>query len=223
VAAGRAGPGHQVSLLAEGLVEVAPDEEVAVGVVGVASGVRGGGAELARVNGTTVSLDVNYRSRLWPPDQARAVLASLSHLADIAIGSADELALLTPAPDAASTLPARDAREVALKQGAAGATAETLTVPARPVSEVDPIGAGDSFVAGYLSAHLDGLDLPARLHRPRGRPAGSRPEPEALRPDPRHRPGTSRTSTRSWPTGARSSTKPSPPPGSRTRRKTDRG
>ena len=30
---------------------------------------------------------------------------------------------------------------------------------------MDTVGAGDAFVAGYLSALLDGLDVPARLAR----------------------------------------------------------
>ncbi|WP_422804717.1 PfkB family carbohydrate kinase [Streptomyces noursei] len=37
--------------------------------------------------------------------------------------------------------------------------------PAVPVRAVDPVGAGDAFVAGYLSALLDGADLAGRLAR----------------------------------------------------------
>jgi 2-dehydro-3-deoxygluconokinase len=33
------------------------------------------------------------------------------------------------------------------------------------VTAVDVVGAGDAFVAGYLSARLDGLDLAGRLRR----------------------------------------------------------
>jgi 2-dehydro-3-deoxygluconokinase len=36
---------------------------------------------------------------------------------------------------------------------------------ARQVDAVDLVGAGDAFVAGYLSGLLDGADIPARLHR----------------------------------------------------------
>ena len=35
--------------------------------------------------------------------------------------------------------------------------------PAFPVGEVDPVGAGDSFAAGYLAGHLWGLDTEERL------------------------------------------------------------
>ncbi len=33
------------------------------------------------------------------------------------------------------------------------------------VTAVDPVGAGDAFVAGFLSAHLDGEEVPACLGR----------------------------------------------------------
>lgn len=53
--------------------------------------------------------------------------------------------------------------------GARGATVFTADGAtdraAREVDAVDLVGAGDAFVAGYLSGLLDGTDIPARLHR----------------------------------------------------------
>ncbi|WP_436499747.1 carbohydrate kinase family protein [Actinokineospora sp. HUAS TT18] len=39
----------------------------------------------------------------------------------------------------------------------------TLRVGAEPVTAVDPVGAGDSFVAGYLAALLSDVDDARRL------------------------------------------------------------
>ena len=54
-----------------------------------------------------------------------------------------------------------------VKDGAEGAWAsdggEILLAPARPVRAVDPVGAGDAFAAGFISALLDGGDLRAAL------------------------------------------------------------
>lgn len=59
--------------------------------------------------------------------------------------------------------------EVVVKLGAEGATAFThggsLHQPAKPVRAVDAVGAGDAFVAGYLSALLDGEGPAGRLER----------------------------------------------------------
>ncbi|WP_411135514.1 sugar kinase [Streptomyces sp. C10] len=59
--------------------------------------------------------------------------------------------------------------EVVVKLGAKGATAFThdgsLHRPAKPVRAVDAVGAGDAFVAGYLSALLDGEGPAGRLER----------------------------------------------------------
>jgi 2-dehydro-3-deoxygluconokinase len=136
----------------------------------------------ARAAGAGTSLDINYRSQLWDAGQARAALVPLARLADVVLGSADELALAVPAAvdggprggpaglaEIAGLLLAGGAREVVVKQGAGGA--EVLTAagrvhePARPVPVVDVIGAGDAFTAGYLSARLDGADLAGRLRR----------------------------------------------------------
>ncbi|MEV6795635.1 sugar kinase [Streptomyces sp. NPDC051320] len=131
--------------------------------------------ELACEHSVLVSLDVNYRSRLWSTQQASAVLRSWAPRADVLIASDDELPLCLPdgSPDdtalLARALLDAGAGEVVVKLGAAGATAYTSGgkrhCPARPVRSVDPVGAGDAFVAGYLSALLDGADTASRLHR----------------------------------------------------------
>ena len=120
-------------------------------------------AARAREASVTVSVDVNYRARLWTPAEARATLLPLTGQADIVFASADELAMLAGHDDvqvAAQEMLARGAGQVVVKRGADGATAyadgATVSVPARQVTVADVVGAGDAFVAGYLSAHLDG-------------------------------------------------------------------
>ncbi len=134
-------------------------------------------AERAASEGIVVSLDVNYRSKLWSRDEARAVLAPLARHVGILIASEDELGLVVAGaadPDDAETALAaelldRGVREVVVKRGAAGAGVYTAAgrweAPAVPVTSIDTVGAGDAFTAGYLSALLDGEDIAGRLHR----------------------------------------------------------
>ncbi|MFE2376202.1 sugar kinase [Streptomyces sp. NPDC059398] len=131
--------------------------------------------ELAAENDVLISLDVNFRARLWSTEEAAAVMRDWAPRADVLIASDDELPLCLPAgsPDdpalRAEALLEAGAGEVVVKLGAAGATAYTLQgelhAPARTVPAVDPVGAGDAFVAGYLSALLDGSDTAERLDR----------------------------------------------------------
>lgn len=71
--------------------------------------------------------------------------------------------------DHGAALLAAGVGEVVLTGGAAGARAVTtdgtVAAPARQVPVVDPVGAGDAFVAGYLSGVLDGVPVQERLHR----------------------------------------------------------
>ncbi|MFD4633847.1 sugar kinase [Streptomyces sp. NPDC058284] len=134
---------------------------------------------LAREHGSRVCLDVNFRARLWSREEAAAELRAWVPYVDVLIASDDELPLCLPesapagAPGAlespAKSLLARGVREVVVKLGADGATVHTadgaLHSPAREVRAVDPVGAGDAFVAGYLSALLDGAEVPERLAR----------------------------------------------------------
>ncbi len=123
--------------------------------------------------GVLVSLDVNYRSRLWSREQARTVLAPLAVRAALVIASEDELDLVGAGPgseaDLAGALLAQGVDQVAVKRGSSGASVyaagEVHHAPALDVTAVDPIGAGDAFVAGYLSGILDGLDPAASLRR----------------------------------------------------------
>jgi 2-dehydro-3-deoxygluconokinase len=121
-------------------------------------------AETAGAAGLLVSLDVNFRSRLWSREQARQVLAPLASHAAYVIASEDELDLLAEGPEAeaAQHLLDRGVRAVAVKRGPRGATVHTragrVDLPALAVTAVDPIGAGDAFSAGFLSGVLDGLE-----------------------------------------------------------------
>jgi 2-dehydro-3-deoxygluconokinase len=124
---------------------------------------------LARDGGTLVCLDINYRARLWTRDAARSALAPLAAMAHIVIASDDELDLAVHSGDPAPTLLASGVRDVVIKRGADGASVvtalESLSLPARAVTAVDTIGAGDAFVAGYLSGEIDNLDTAGRLDR----------------------------------------------------------
>lgn len=134
----------------------------------------------AAAEGIVVSLDVNYRSRLWSREEARAVLAPLVRHADILIASDDELDLAASgtssgghSDDAETALAAslleQGIGEVVVKRGAAGAGVHTASgrfeAPALTVTSIDTVGAGDAFTAGYLSALLDGEDVAGRLQR----------------------------------------------------------
>jgi 2-dehydro-3-deoxygluconokinase len=135
-------------------------------------------AERAAAEGIAVSLDVNYRSKLWSRDDAREVLTPLARHVTILIASDDELGLVATPPDGsqdpaalesamAAELLGLGVREVVVKRGAAGAGVHTpdgrWDAPAVPVTSIDTVGAGDAFTAGYLSALLDGEDVPGRL------------------------------------------------------------
>ncbi|MEU9825178.1 sugar kinase [Micromonospora chersina] len=130
-------------------------------------------AETAARAGTLVCLDVNHRAKLWSRDDARAVLTPLAGHASVVVASADELDLVgAPGADEETLtagLLARGVSTVLVKLGGDGARAYTRDgrrdAAALPVTAVDTVGAGDAFTAGYLSGHLDGLDLTGRLRR----------------------------------------------------------
>jgi 2-dehydro-3-deoxygluconokinase len=126
----------------------------------------------ARATGAIISFDVNFRAKLWPSDVASSTLRPLARRADVVIASEDELALVADGHtelDQAKSLLAAGVREVVVKRGRHGAvhidSSGATPCAAHPVTEVNSIGAGDAFTAGYLSGLLDGEPVAERLRR----------------------------------------------------------
>ncbi|MDX3851690.1 sugar kinase [Streptomyces sp. AK02-01A] len=122
-----------------------------------------------------VSFDVNHRPGLWRDASGARVLLDLARGADLVFVGEDEAAQawdLRGADAIREALP--EPGTLVVKRGGAGATLytreaahgrrDTVTaVPALRVEVVAPVGAGDAFAAGFLSATLRGLPAAARL------------------------------------------------------------
>jgi 2-dehydro-3-deoxygluconokinase len=123
--------------------------------------------ETARAAGVTVSVDVNYRAKLWSRFDAAPVLRDLVSRADVVFAGPEEAALFIEPGSAVDGLASLGPAEVVVKDGPRGCTAlidgTKLTLPALPVQVVDPVGAGDAFVAGYLAERLAGAPAERRL------------------------------------------------------------
>lgn len=124
---------------------------------------------LATAAGVPVSLDVNHRTALGGPDRLREHLLPLLPQVGLLFAGEDELLTLADTDDEAAAVgKLRQAvPELIVKRGAAGATVHTEAGaahrPAVPVRAVDPVGAGDAFVAGYLTGLLDRSPVAERL------------------------------------------------------------
>jgi 2-dehydro-3-deoxygluconokinase len=119
--------------------------------------------ELAGEAGVEVSFDVNLRRRLWADELAASVLQSLVPRVNVLFATEEELLALarsSAVTDAAEWALGLGVRTVVIKRGVKGAIAfdrdETIETEGSRVSPVDPVGAGDAFVAGYLAATLTG-------------------------------------------------------------------
>jgi len=128
--------------------------------------------EAAEAAGTTVSVDPNYRSKLWSPDAAREGLEPLLDHADlIVVAERDARTVFGrdgPAAEVARGFAdAHGARTVIVTRGEEGALAlQEETVHEQPTFEADtydPIGTGDAFVGGFLARRLRGGDIPSAL------------------------------------------------------------
>lgn len=126
----------------------------------------------ARAAGILVSFDVNHRSTLAGPDVAGPILRKIAERADIVFGGEEEFAILHPdATPAGSAARLRDAgcATTVVKLGPDGAASVTaddvVEADGFRIEPIDTVGAGDAFVAGYLSGLLDGLDAAETLRQ----------------------------------------------------------
>lgn len=130
-------------------------------------------AEAARTAGVRVSLDLNYRSKLWGPREAGPILRALVAKSDLVFAGPDEARLVLgasaddPDADVARLLQALGPQEVIIKDGDRGARSrcadEAFTQAPTSVNVIDPVGAGDAFVAAYLARSLTGAPPADRL------------------------------------------------------------
>lgn len=125
--------------------------------------------ERALGEASAVSFDVNYRATLWSPGEARSFLARvLPAVRYLFLGQEEARAIFALTDSPAKTLEALAAlaprATISLLRGQDGSLTRSegqLYEPGRrpSVSMVDPIGAGDAWVAGFLWASLSGRSV----------------------------------------------------------------
>ncbi|MCX5092576.1 sugar kinase [Streptomyces sp. NBC_00365] len=125
-----------------------------------------------------VSFDVNHRAHLWHHQEPGKVLLDLARGSDLVFVGEDEAEAAWGVTGGPATIRAAlpEPRALVVKQGSRGATlfqgdgegfqgeGDTVTfVPSLKVDVVAPVGAGDAFAAGFLSATLRALPARDRL------------------------------------------------------------
>ena len=122
----------------------------------------------ARDAGCRVSFDVNYRAKLWTPEQARETLEPLLRQVDVLFSSLDDLRTIfwlegSPA-DVARTARDRFGVNIVVTGLRTGPTDRRSLMLADRLYEtapttftpIDPLGAGDAYAAGFLAGWIDG-------------------------------------------------------------------
>jgi 2-dehydro-3-deoxygluconokinase len=120
--------------------------------------------EIDRDN-TTISFDVNYRSRLWRPTLAREVLTPLLSGVHIVICSLQDARVVFGEDDDPSKIVRNwqkrfGSKVVIITAGDRGAVAYDGEIHVEehryPATLLDPLGAGDAFAAGFIAGYLEG-------------------------------------------------------------------
>lgn len=127
---------------------------------------------LAREAGTTTTFDLNYRSKLWSPVEARATLSDLLPLVDVLVVAERDAETVLDRSGSAESV-ARDLigeygfETTIVTRGSEGVLAVSdsgvVEQPAFAAGDAHPIGTGDAFVGGFLASRLRDGTLPEAL------------------------------------------------------------
>jgi 2-dehydro-3-deoxygluconokinase len=125
---------------------------------------------LARATGLRV-VDPNLRPGLWGSGRAVELIGPLMAESDLVLGGEEELRAFAGGGSGehlAHAISALGPSEVVVRRGARGAGVLDpregwLTTAPEAGPNVDPVGAGDAFTAGYLAARFAGASAAARL------------------------------------------------------------
>ncbi|MDK2789441.1 MAG: 2-dehydro-3-deoxygluconokinase [Epulopiscium sp.] len=123
--------------------------------------------DIAKNNDVMISFDPNIRLKLWSKEKAAETIKEILPHVDILLPGVDEGEIILGLSDPHEIIDAflnYGIKIVALKMGALGAWVGTNNEKVKVdtfshVKKVDPIGAGDAFVAGFLSGILENKSL----------------------------------------------------------------
>lgn len=154
-----------------------PEESRALHLTGITPAVSPSAAqtallalEMAKTAGWAVSFDLNYRARLWPPEQARRGCEPFAQAADLLVAPLRDARLIYSLSENISpervleylqqlypqaTLVLTLGKEGALGRAPQG---DLIHQPVFSAAEVGRIGGGDAFAAGLLYGFLAGND-----------------------------------------------------------------
>jgi 5-dehydro-2-deoxygluconokinase len=129
--------------------------------------------ELARKAGLTLILDVDYRPYSWvSAKDAAETYSRAAILFDIVIGNDEEFSVMAGGGDGpvyARKLAVKTANIVVYKMGEKGSLTyckdESFETGIFPVKALKPTGAGDSFMAAFVTGLASGLDLQTCVRR----------------------------------------------------------
>ncbi len=130
--------------------------------------------ERARAAGLPVVFDIDYRPYSWPsPEVASDVLSRAGAMSDVIVGNDEEFGFMAGGIEK-GLAKARDLAEegvaiVIYKMGEKGAITfaggEEVRTGVFPVEAIKPVGAGDTFMAGFLAALAEGRPLKEAVTR----------------------------------------------------------
>lgn len=137
----------------------------------------------ARAADTRIAFDLNYRSKLWTPDEAKQCFKELLSNVDILVAAERDVRQVLGRTGDRERITHElrrrfDLDVVVLTLGSDGALAvdaeDSYRQPAYDADTLDPIGTGDAFVGAFLAERIRGAPIPRALNYAAGTAAVKR-------------------------------------------------